>query len=79
LWEEKSQQGAKQLGIPLAKPPSQRSAPEKVWLAALMKLGTSVSNGDMPPLANQAGGAEVPQTQVVLNWFEELKRRVPVK
>jgi hypothetical protein len=31
------------------------------------------------PLGEQAGRAEVPQTQVVLNWFEELKRRVPVK
>jgi Tol biopolymer transport system component len=29
--------------------------------------------------ATQSGGAEVPQIQVVLNWFDELKRRVPVK
>jgi REP element-mobilizing transposase RayT len=45
LWEEKLQQGAKQLGISLTKLPSQCSAPEKVRLAALMKLGTSVANG----------------------------------
>ncbi len=27
----------------------------------------------------QSGGVETPQIQVVLNWFDELKRRVPVK
>lgn len=29
--------------------------------------------------ATPSGAAEGPQIQVVLNWFDELKRRVPVK
>ena len=29
--------------------------------------------------ATQSGGVETPKIQVVLNWFEELKQRVPVK
>ena len=29
--------------------------------------------------ATESGGAEVPKLQVVLNWFDELKRRAPVK
>ena len=29
--------------------------------------------------AAQPGGAETPQIQVLLNWFDELKRRAPVK
>ena len=27
----------------------------------------------------QSAGSTTPQIQVVLNWFEELKRRVPTK
>ena len=45
LWEEKLQQGAKRLGIGLTQLPPRRSAPEKVRLAALMKMATSVANG----------------------------------
>ena len=36
---------AKALGVSLAKLPKQRSAPDKVAIAALMKQATSVSNG----------------------------------
>ena len=45
LWEETLQAGAKSLGLALGKLPAQRSAAEKVLLAALMKTATSVSNG----------------------------------
>ncbi|HEX2854004.1 MAG TPA: transposase [Opitutaceae bacterium] len=44
LWEQKLADGAKALGVDLARLPAQRSAPEKVELAALMKSATSVSN-----------------------------------
>ena len=45
IWEEKLQIAAKALGIELSKLPAPFSAPEKVWLAAVMKSATSVSNG----------------------------------
>jgi putative transposase len=44
LWEEKLVAAAKTLGVTLDQLPAQRSAAEKVQLAALMKTGTSVSN-----------------------------------
>jgi REP element-mobilizing transposase RayT len=45
LWEEKLQAGSEALGIDLEKLPAQKSAPAKVQLAALLKAGSSVSNG----------------------------------
>jgi hypothetical protein len=45
LWEEKLTLAAKALGLSLKKLPEQRSAPDKVALASLMKQTTSVSNG----------------------------------
>lgn len=44
LWEEKLRSAAKALGVPLAKLPDQRSAPDKVALASLLKQTTSVNN-----------------------------------
>jgi len=44
-WEQKLRAAAGSLGINLARLPGQRSAPEKVRLAAVMKSGSSVSNG----------------------------------
>jgi len=44
-WEEKLQRGAKSLKLDLEHLPARKSAPEKVRLAALLKAGTSVSNG----------------------------------
>jgi hypothetical protein len=51
-WEEKLQTGAKALGINLSRLPPRKSAPEKVQLAALLKMSTTVSNGW---LANRLG------------------------
>ncbi len=44
-WEEKLVAAAKALGVALDRLPAQKSAPAKVQLAAVMKLGSSVSNG----------------------------------
>jgi len=44
LWEEKLRKAARALGVGLGRLPAQRSAAEKVRLAALMKATTSVSN-----------------------------------
>lgn len=43
-WEKKLRLGARLLKIDLARLPAKKSAPGKVRLASLMKLGTSVSN-----------------------------------
>lgn len=43
-WEDKIQQAAKVLAIKLAKLPTKKSAPEKVRLAALLRMTTAVSN-----------------------------------
>jgi REP element-mobilizing transposase RayT len=45
LWEEKLQRGARALRLKLDRLGGRKSAPDKVRLAALMKAGTSVSNG----------------------------------
>ena len=45
MWEEKLQVIATRLGICLARFPAAKSARDKVQLAAIMKAGTSVSNG----------------------------------
>jgi putative transposase len=45
VWEEKLQGIAVALEINLERLPDQKSAPSKVWLAAMMKATTSVSNG----------------------------------
>jgi hypothetical protein len=45
LWEERLRLAARALGVSLAKLPHQKSAPDKVALASLMKQTTSVSNG----------------------------------
>jgi putative transposase len=45
LWEEKLMLTAKLLKVSLNQLPSAKSAQEKVWLAAVMKARTSVSNG----------------------------------
>lgn len=44
-WEERLKLGARLLKIDLARLPAKKSAPAKVRLATLLKLGTSVSNG----------------------------------
>jgi hypothetical protein len=44
IWEEKLQQSATALGVSLAHLPSEKSALDKVRLAALLKAATSVSN-----------------------------------
>ncbi|MBI2496602.1 MAG: transposase [Opitutae bacterium] len=44
-WEEKLQRAAKASKIDLDHLPARKSAPEKVRLAAVLKTGTSVSNG----------------------------------
>lgn len=45
MWEERLQVSAKALGLSLDKLPGQKSAPQKVQLAALMRATTSVTNG----------------------------------
>jgi hypothetical protein len=45
LWETRLIEGAAALGVALERLPPKKSAVEKVKLAALLKLGTSVSNG----------------------------------
>jgi REP element-mobilizing transposase RayT len=45
MWEERLGVGAKALGLSLERLPAQKSAKEKVQLAAVMKAATSVSNG----------------------------------
>ena len=45
VWEERLSGLAREAKVDLATLPHKRSAPEKVLLAAAMKLGTSVSNG----------------------------------
>jgi hypothetical protein len=45
LWEERLRRAAAALGVALDSLSSQKSAIEKVRLAAIMKLATSVSNG----------------------------------
>src|SRR5438445_10210939 len=44
-WEDTLQATARRLRIALADLPEQKSAPDKVRLAAALKAGTSVSNG----------------------------------
>lgn len=45
IWEEKLLLAAKALGVALDALPKLKSAPEKIWLAAVLKAGTSTSNG----------------------------------
>jgi hypothetical protein len=45
VWEETLRTAAEVLGIALKSLPEQKSAPEKVQLAAVVKAATSVSNG----------------------------------
>jgi len=45
LWEERLRAAARLAGVKLDRLPAAKSAPEKVTLAAAMKIATSVSNG----------------------------------
>ena len=48
----------------------------EVWRARDMKLWRAVANETLPE--EFARDAERKQINVVLNWFEELKERVPL-
>jgi putative transposase len=61
LWEEKLQTLAKALGVALDKLPGERSAEEKVRLAAAMKKATSVSNGWLARRLQMGAPASVSQ------------------
>ena len=61
MWEEKLQRAAAAGGIALAALPARKSAPEKVCLAAVMKTGTSVSNGWLAERLEMGPAASVSQ------------------
>lgn len=61
LWEEKLRAAAKALGLALGQLPAQRSAPDKVALASLMKQTTSVNNGWLAERLHMGQPASVSQ------------------
>ena len=61
VWEEKLQAAAKALRVVLGQLPAQKSAPDKVRLAALMKRTTSVSNGWLADRLKMGPAASVSQ------------------
>lgn len=61
LWEEKLTTAATTLNADLTRLPPQKSAPEKVVLAALMKAATSVSNGWLAERLQMGPAASVSQ------------------
>ena len=61
IWEEKLHAAAKALGINLGKLPTQKSAADKVRLAALMKTTTTVTNGWLADRLHMGPPASVSQ------------------
>jgi hypothetical protein len=61
IWEEKLRAAAKTLGIPLGQMATQKSAAQKVRLAAFMKTTTSVSNGWLADRLQMGPAASVSQ------------------
>jgi putative transposase len=61
IWEEKLLLAAKALGIALDRLPKPKSSPDKVWLAAALKAGTSVSNGWLAARLQMGAPASVSQ------------------
>jgi len=61
IWEEKLVVAAKMLRVELDPLPARKSAPDKVWLAAVLKTGTSVSNGWLATRLQMGAPASVSQ------------------
>jgi len=61
IWEEKLAVAAKALRVGLDPLPARKSAPDKVWLAAVLKTGTSVSNGWLAARLQMGAPASVSQ------------------
>ena len=78
VWEERLSRLAREAKVDLATLPHKKSAPEKVLLAAAMKLGTSVSNGWLAERLQMGKPATV--SQYVRRWIQEprQKRRADV-
>jgi len=60
-WERKLVAGAKALGLKLAKLPARKSAPEKVQLAALLRMSSAVPNGWLAERLQMGPAASVSQ------------------
>lgn len=76
-WEERLQTFARAAKIDLAKLPAQKSAPEKVVLAALLKTSTAVSNGW---LADRLGmGQPASVSQFVRRYLSDSKNEETVQ
>lgn len=73
LWEESLQAYARELGVNPDKLGPRKSAPDKVRLAAVMKIGTSVSNGWLAQRLAMGQPASV--SQFVRRWIADPKRR----
>ena len=76
-WEEKLKAAAELAGIDLNELPVRKFAPEKCELAAVLKEGTSVSNGWLANRLDMGKPASV--SQFARRWMLEDKRARKVR